>query len=143
MTGRPEEFKLRTKQFALRIVRPFQSLPGTAEARILGQQLLRSGTSVAANYLAVCRSRSKAEFIAKIGLVVEEADETVFWLELLTESGLAEKTCVLNLMQEANELPAVFAASHATSRKARHTVEKAVQNERTASAQRTNDSMAR
>jgi four helix bundle protein len=69
----------------------FRSLPKTEEARILGRQVLRSGTSVAANYHAVCRARSKAEFTAKLGVVVEEADETVFWLELLVESGLSPK----------------------------------------------------
>ena len=75
-----DELRLRTKQFAIRIVRLFQSLPTTDEARTLGKQLLRSGTSVAANYRAVCRARSKAEFLAKLGIVVEEIDETVFWL---------------------------------------------------------------
>ena len=73
-----EELKKRCKQFAIRIVKLFRSLPRTEEARIMGKQVLRSGTSVAANYRAVCRARSKAEFIAKIGVVVEEADETVF-----------------------------------------------------------------
>jgi four helix bundle protein len=77
------ELKQRTKRLALRIVVLFRSLPKTAEAQIIGRQVLRSGTSVAANYRAVCRARSKAEFIAKTGLVVEEMDETVFWLELL------------------------------------------------------------
>jgi four helix bundle protein len=82
------ELKDRTKQFAVRIVKLFRSLPRTDEARIIGKQVLRSGTSVAANYRAVCRARSKAEFIAKVGVVVEEADETVFWLELLVETGI-------------------------------------------------------
>ena len=76
-----EELKKRCKQFAIRIVKLFRSLLRTDEARVMGKQVLRSGTSVAANYRAVCRARSKAEFIAKIGVVVEEADETVFWLE--------------------------------------------------------------
>jgi four helix bundle protein len=80
----------RTKQFAIRIVKLFRSLPKTEEARVIGRQVLRSGTSVAANYRAVCRSRSKAEFIAKVGVVVEEADETVFWLELLGETGIVQ-----------------------------------------------------
>src|SRR5574341_255353 len=90
----PEQFRNRTKQFAIRLVRLFRSLPKTDEARTIGRQLLRSGTSVAANYRAVCRARSKAEFIAKIGIVVEEADETVFWLELLIDTGIVrEKKC--------------------------------------------------
>ena len=83
-----DELKLRTKKFALRIVKVFQALPRSEDARTLGKQLLRSGTSVAANYRAVCRSRSKAEFVARLGIVVEEIDETVFWLELLVESGI-------------------------------------------------------
>ena len=85
-----EELKNRTKKFAIRIVKLFRSLPKTEEARVIGKQVLRSGTSVAANYRAVCRARSKAEFVAKIGGVVEEADETVFWLELLIETGILE-----------------------------------------------------
>ena len=79
---KPDELKLRTKKFALRIVKVFQALPRSEDARTLGKQLLRSGTSVAANYPAVCRSRSKAEFLARLGVVVEEINETVFWLEL-------------------------------------------------------------
>ena len=116
MTSRPEEMKQMTKQFALRIVRLFRCLPRTTEARTLGQQLLRSGTSVAANYRAVCRFRSKAEFIAKIGVVVEEADEVVFWLELLVEADMVEKSRASALIQEARELLAIFAASQITSR---------------------------
>jgi four helix bundle protein len=81
-----EELRIRTKSFAVRIVKLFRSLPRTEEARVIGRQLLRSGTSVAANYRAVCRSRSRAEFIAKVGVVVEEADETVLWLELLVDT---------------------------------------------------------
>jgi len=88
MTSQSEVLRKRTKAFAIRIVNLFKSLPRTEEARVIGKQLLRSGTSVAANYRAVCRSRSKAEFVAKIGIVVEEADETVFWLELLSDVGV-------------------------------------------------------
>jgi four helix bundle protein len=78
-----DELKLRTKNFALRIIKLFRALPRSDEARILGRQLLRSGTSVDANYRATCRSRSAAEFVARIGIVVEEIDETVYWLDLL------------------------------------------------------------
>ena len=106
----------RTKQFAIRIVKLFRSLPKTEEARVIGRQVLRSGTSVAANYLAVCRSRSKAEFIAKVGVVVEEADETVFWLELLGETSIVPKRRLEKLLLEANELLAIFAASQRTAR---------------------------
>jgi len=112
----PEQVRNRTKQFAIRIVRLFRSLPKTDEARTIGRQVLRSGTSVAANYRAVCRARSKAEFIAKIGVVVEEADETVFWLELLIETGIVREEKLQELLKEANELVAIFAASQRTSR---------------------------
>src|ERR1700722_4103563 len=81
-----EKLKLRTKAFAVQIVRFYQTLPKTDEARVLGRQVLRSGTSVAANYRAVCRSKSQADFISKMGTVVEEADETLLWLELFVEA---------------------------------------------------------
>lgn len=108
--------KDRTKHFAIRIVKLFRSLPRTDEARVIGKQLLRSGTSVAANYRAVCRARSKAEFIAKIGVVVEGADETVFWLELLGETQVVDPKKLINLSAEANELLAIFAASRRTAK---------------------------
>jgi len=85
--SKPEELRDRTKAFALRIVKLFRSLPRNPDAQIIGKQLLRSGISVAANYRAVCRARSRAEFVAKVGIVLEEADESVFWIELLTETG--------------------------------------------------------
>src|SRR6266704_1507237 len=93
--SRPEELRDRTKRFALRIIRLFRSLPYRTDTHVLGKQLLRCGTSVAANYRAVCRARSKAEFIARIGIVAEEADEAVLWLELLIDAGVIghEKAC--------------------------------------------------
>jgi four helix bundle protein len=90
MVSRPEELRDRTKRFAMRIVRLFRSLPRTPDAQVMGKQLLRCGTSVAANYRAVCRARSKLEFIARVGVVVEEADESVFWLEMLTDNGIMQ-----------------------------------------------------
>jgi len=89
MTIRTDELKTLTKKFALRIIKVSRALPRCPEPRVIGYQLLRSGTSVAANYRAACRGRSRPEFLAKIGIVVEEADETVFWLEMLTEAGLS------------------------------------------------------
>ena len=117
MVYRATELKARTKEFAIRIVKLFRALPRTDEARVIGRQVLRSGTSVAANYRAACRARSKAEFIAKIGIVVEEADETVFWLELLIETGIVSPTRMSNLLDEANELLAIFAASQHTAKR--------------------------
>lgn len=113
----PAEVRSRTKQFAIRIVRLFRSLPKSDEARTIGKQLLRSGTSVAANYRAVRRARSKAEFVAKIGIVVEEADETVFWLEMLIDTGIVAQAKLDNLLKEANELLSIFAASQVTAKR--------------------------
>jgi len=120
MPTQPEQLRGRTKQFAIRIVRLFKRLPKTDEARILGKQALRSGTAVAANYRAVCRARSRAEFIARLGVVVEEADETVFWLELLVDTGVVEKARMQDLLREANELLAIFAASQLTAKSGSH-----------------------
>jgi len=119
MATQPERLKARTKQFAIRIVRVFKSLPRNDEARIIGKQLLRAGTSVAANYRAVCRSRSKAEFISRISVVVEKADETAFWLELLIETSIIPEVRLRDLLTEANELLAIFAASLWTARQKR------------------------
>ena len=115
-TYRAGELKKRTKQFAIRIVRLYQALPKRDEARVIGRQVLRSGTSVAANYRAVCRARSKAEFISKMGIVVEEIDETVFWLELLVDAGIIAQSRMESLLKEATELLAIFAASQHTAR---------------------------
>jgi four helix bundle protein len=110
------ELKQRTKLFAIRIVKLFRSLPHTPDAQTLGKQVLRSGTSVAANYRAVSRARSKAEFISKMGTVVEEADETVFWLELLNETDVLRPERTMDLLKEADELLAIFGASLRTSK---------------------------
>ena len=112
-----EELKERTKKFAIRIVHLFRSLPKTDDARVVGKQLLRSGTAVAANYRAVCRSRSKAEFTAKLGVVVEDADETVFWLEIIVDTDMIAQSKMESLMTEANELLAIFAASQYTAKR--------------------------
>jgi len=116
MPTQQEIFRDRSKQFAILVVKLFKSLPKSDEARIIGKQLLRSATSVAANYRAAGRSRSRAEFISKMGTVVEEADETVFWLELLIETDVVEKKRVETLLGEANELLAIFAASQRTAK---------------------------
>ena len=111
-----DELRNRTKHFAIRIIRLFQALPKSAEAQVIGKQLLRSGTSVGANYRAVCRARSKAEFIARIGIVAEEADESVFWLELLEETKILNAKQLEGILKEARELAAIFSASHKTAR---------------------------
>jgi four helix bundle protein len=106
----------RTKDFALRIIRLYQALPKTEEARIIGKQLLRSATSVGANYRAVCRARSQPEYFSKLSIVVEEADESLFWLELLVESEIMNQAKLENLMSEATELLAIFASARKNSR---------------------------
>jgi four helix bundle protein len=112
----PEELKRRTKAFALRVIKVFKALPRNEEARTLGKQMLRSGTSVAANYRAVCRSRSKAEFLARLGVVVEEIDDTVLWLELLADSEIFPRERLKELQGEANELLAIFVTSQLTAK---------------------------
>jgi len=110
-----EELKARTKDFALRVIKLVRALPKTIEGRAFANQLIRSGTSVAANYRAACRGRSRAEFAAKIGTVLEEADESLLWLELILEAGLlAPARCQL-LLVEAGELVAIFAATRKSS----------------------------
>lgn len=99
---------LRTKKFALRAIRLFQHLPKTDEAKILGKQLLRSSTSVAANYRAACRGRSTNEWYSKLCIVVEEADETQFWTELLIESEIFKEERIKDFYDESTELLALF-----------------------------------
>jgi four helix bundle protein len=108
------EMKKRTKAFALRVIKLASTLSKDFVGRRLGDQLLRSGTSVAANYRAACRARSKADFINKLSVAEEEADESVFWMELLVESGLVPQRRLENLRDEANQLTAILVASRRT-----------------------------
>lgn len=109
-----DKLKLRTKNFAVEIVKYYRNLPKTEEAKIIGKQLLRSATSVAANYREVCRARSDAEFFAKLSIVVEEADETLLWLEIIIESELIKDDKTKQLYQEALEILSIMAASRKT-----------------------------
>ena len=99
-----EALKKRTKSMALRIINMYQNLPKTVEAQVLGKQVLRSATSVAANYRAVARNKSQADRINKLGTMVEEADETIFWLELLVEADIVPKSKLVDLMGECEEI---------------------------------------
>lgn len=110
------EMKARTKQFGLRVMKLVDALPDTTSGRAIGRQLIRSGTSVGANYRAACRGRSKPEFIAKIGIVAEEADESAFWLELIMDGELLKPELVSPLYQEAEELTAIVTASAKTAK---------------------------
>jgi four helix bundle protein len=112
----PQELRDRTKSFAVRIVRLYRSLPYRADAQVLGKQLLRSGTAVAANYRATCRARSRAEWIAKIGIVVEEPDESLFWLEMLIDCELVSGRKLQALIKEGHEPSAIFTASRHTAK---------------------------
>jgi four helix bundle protein len=104
------------KDFSLRIIRLVESLPNSRTANVIGKQLLRSATSVGANYRAARRGRSNAEFCAKLGIVEEEADESVYWRELLAESGIVQPKLLSNLLNEANEIVAMIVASIRTAR---------------------------
>ena len=111
-----KEMLRRTKEFALRIMKLVDALPKTAAGRAIAGQLVRSGTSVPANYRAACRGRSKAEFIAKLGIVEEEAHESGLWLELIMEGGLIEERLVTELHKEAGEITVIISASKKTAR---------------------------
>ena len=114
----PEQLKERTKRFALEVIALVGTLPRTLVAEIIAGQMVRSGTSTGANYRAACRARSRAEFVAKIGVAEEEADETLYWLELLLETKLAKSETVRRLIAEATELVAILSASRKTAREA-------------------------
>lgn len=105
------ELKQRTKKYALNIVKLVELLPNTMTGRLMGNQLIRCGTSVAANYRAVLRARSRAEFISKLGTVIEEADESAFWIEMVIESNLLKEKLVDLFLQETNELIAIFVST--------------------------------
>ena len=116
-TGCNADFlKDRTKRFALQVIYMCRTLPRSQEGGIIVRQLLRSSTSVGANYRSVCRARSTADFVSKLGVVLEEADETLFWIELLVESGLVRSEKIAVLKREASELVAIFVASLRTAK---------------------------
>ena len=115
MSEKAEQLKKRTFLFAVNIVKLVRELPATFEGRRVGEQLFDAGTSVAANYRAACKARSHAEFIAKIGIVLEEADESEFWLEFLVATAIVPEAAVKAHRCEASELSAIFTASHKTA----------------------------
>lgn len=117
MSSQSEQLRERTKNFALRIVKLFRALSKSTESQVIGKQLLRCGTSVAANYRAACRARSRAEFIAKLGIVLEEVDESVLWIEMLIDLGIIRKERTAQLLDEARQLTAIFTASRQTAKK--------------------------
>ncbi len=116
MNQQTEQLKQRTKEFAIRVVRLFRALPNNDEARIFGRQVLRSATSVGANYRAVCRARSQPDFLNKLGVVVEEMDETVFWLEMIRDTNILSEAKMAGLLDEAGQLLAIFVTSQLTAK---------------------------
>jgi len=111
-----EQLKDRTKKLAIDIIRLTDTLPKSDSTTILNRQIIRSATSIAANYRAACRARSKADFVNKLGIVEEESDETLFWLEMFIESGKVRKENIAYLYKEVNEIVAIFSASHKTAK---------------------------
>jgi len=111
-----QQLRLRTKDFSYRIIKLYRSLPRNAEAYIMGKQLLRCGTSVAANYRAVGQTRSRADAVSKLAIVLEEADECIYWLECLADNKIVRAGLLSDLIQEANELVRIFGASLRTMR---------------------------
>lgn len=111
-----EELKRRTKEFGLRVIKLVEQLPRSKTADVIGQQLLRSATSVGANYRAACRARSQADFVSKICVVEEEADESAYWLELLEAAKIVSEAEISSLLKEADELTAIFVASGKTAK---------------------------
>jgi len=115
----PEELKIRTRAFALRVIRLAQSLPDSPTARVIRNQILRCGSSVGANYRAACRAKSKPDFVSKMGTVEEEADETIYWMELLVDSGIVNRRRVAALMSEADQILSIVIASIKTAKRRR------------------------
>lgn len=111
--------KRRTKQFALRVMNLVEGLPETNAGRVIGRQLLRSATSVGANYRAACRAKSTADFIAKLAIVEEEADESMYWMELLIESGQVKENLLTDLLDECNQIVSIVVSSIKTSKQRR------------------------
>jgi four helix bundle protein len=109
------ELRARTKNFALRIMKLVAALPATVQGRAIAGQLMRAGSSVGANYRAVCRARSRKDFINKLGIVIEEADECGFWLEIISDGGLISTSRIEPLLKEANELVAIMVAARSTT----------------------------
>jgi len=116
MAGKDEQLKPRTKQFGIRVIRLTETLPKTAPGQVIGRQLLRSALSVGANYRAACRARSQPDFVSKMGIVIEEIDESLYWLEMLVEAGMMKHERLAPLMDEAGQITAMAVASVKTAR---------------------------
>ena len=114
--GISQQLQERTRHFALRVIKMVQALPRSSVSEVIGKQVLRSATSVGANYRAACRARSKKEFIAKLGIVIEEADESIYWIQLVVDAGLMSPKQVSLLEKEAEEILSMIVASVKTAK---------------------------
>jgi four helix bundle protein len=124
----PDELKTRTRAFPLRIIRLAEILPETPTAKVIRNQLIRCGTSVGANYRAACRARSKADFISKMGIVEEEADETIYWMELLVDADIVKRSRIAELLDEADQILSIVISSIKTARGIRTNPQSAISN---------------
>ncbi len=126
----PEELKARTRAFTLRIIRVAESLPETPTAKVIRNQMLRCGSSVGANYRAACRAKSKADFVSKMGIVEEEADETIYWMELLIDAEIVERPRIADLLDEANQILSIVISSIRTAKGFRANPHSAISNQK-------------
>ena len=126
----PEELKARTRAFALRIIRVAESLPETPTAKVIRNQLLRCGSSVGANYRAACRAKSRADFVSKMGTVEEEADETIYWMELLIDADIVKRARISGLLDEADQILSIVISSIKTAKGIRANPQSAISNQK-------------
>jgi four helix bundle protein len=125
-----EDMKTRTRAFALRIIRLAESLPNTSTSYVIRNQMLRCGSSVGANYRAACRAKSKADFISKMGIVEEEADETIYWIELLIDADILKRPLVTDLLNEADQILSIVVSSIKTAKGLRTNPQSAISNQK-------------
>jgi four helix bundle protein len=126
----PEDMKARTRAFALRVIRLAESLPNTPTAKVIRYQMLRCGPSVGANYRGACRAKSKPDFVSKMGTVEEEADETIYWMELLIDAEIVKRTRIADLLDEADQILSIVITSIKTAKGFRATPQSAIRNQK-------------
>ncbi|MBI4670989.1 MAG: four helix bundle protein [Chloroflexi bacterium] len=125
-----QQLEQRTKQYALRVIRATEALPNTRTGNVIANQLLRCGTSVGANYRSACRARSRPDFISKVGIAIEEADESQYWMELIVEAGMFPEARMQDLMKESDEIIAILTASSQTAKRNQINQQSAIKNQK-------------
>ncbi len=125
-----DDMRKRTRVFALRIIRLAESLPNTSSAKVIRNQLIRCGTSVGANYRAACRAKSKPDFVSKMGTVEEEADETIYWMELLVDAEIVKRSRIADLLDEADQILSIVVSSIKTAKGIRANPQSAIRNQK-------------